>query len=44
MPRQVDDGEIAVVVGVGEVEGEAARRLEPLDVGRVAVARQQADA
>ncbi len=34
MPRQVDDGEITVVVGVGEVKGEAARRFEPLDARR----------
>ena len=44
MPRQVDDGEIARVVGVGEVKGEAARRFEPLDVSGIAVARQEADA
>jgi hypothetical protein len=31
MLRQVDDGEIAIVVGVGEVEREAAGRFTPLD-------------
>jgi hypothetical protein len=44
MPRQVDDGAIAVVVRVGEVKGEAARRFEPLDARRIAVAGQKADA
>ena len=44
MLRQVDDGEIAVVVGVGKVKRKTARRLEPLDARHVAVARQKADA
>ena len=44
MLGQIDDRPIAVVVGVGEVEGEAARRLEPLDARGVAVARQETDA
>lgn len=43
MLRQIDDGEIAVVVGVGEVKREAARRFEPLDARHVAAARQQPD-
>jgi len=30
MLGQIDDREIAVVIGIGEMEGEAARRLEPL--------------
>ena len=44
MPRKVDDGEIAIVVGIGEVKDEAARRFEPLDTRHVAVARQKGDA
>jgi hypothetical protein len=31
MPGQVDEGDVALVVRVGEVKGEPARRLEPLD-------------
>jgi hypothetical protein len=44
MLGQVDDGEIPVVVGIGEVESEAARRFEPLDARGIAVARQKTDA
>jgi hypothetical protein len=39
----IHDGSIALVVGVEEVEDEAAWRLEPLASPNVAIARQEPD-
>ena len=44
MLGEVDDGEIAFVIGVGEMKSVAAWRLEPLQPGDIAVAGQEADA